>query len=50
MLQLSMRFLVLTLLYVLGGGNWQSTSYAVFAALEVIAMLVIIWLVWTWKE
>ena len=50
MLQLFMRFLVLTLLYVLGGGNWQSTCYAVFAALEVVAMLAIIWQAWTWKE
>lgn len=41
---------VLTLLYVLGGGNWESTSYAVFASLEVVAMLVIIWLAWRWKE
>jgi len=41
---------VLTLLYVLGGGNWESTSYFVFAAVEVIAMLMIIWLAWRWKE
>ena len=41
---------VLTLLYVLGGGNWESTSYAVFASFEVVAMLVIIWLAWRWKE
>jgi hypothetical protein len=41
---------VLTLLYVLGGGNWESTSYFVFAALEVIVMLVIIWQAWSWKE
>jgi hypothetical protein len=41
---------VLTLLYVLGGGNWESVSYPVFAALEVIAMLGIIWLVWTWRN
>ena len=41
---------VLTLLYVLGGGNWESTSYFVFAALEVVAMLAIIWLAWSWKE
>jgi hypothetical protein len=41
---------VLTLLYVLGGGNWESTSYFVFAALEVVAILVIIWLAWSWKE
>jgi hypothetical protein len=41
---------VLTLLYVLGGGNWESTSYFVFAAFEVVAMLAIIWLAWSWKE
>mgnify|MGYP001127097310 CR=1 FL=1 len=41
---------VLTLLYVLGGGNWESTSYYVFAALKVVAMLVIIWLAWSWRE
>jgi hypothetical protein len=41
---------VLTLLYVLGGGNWESTSYYVFAAVEVVAMLAIIWHAWTWKE
>ncbi len=40
---------VLTLLYVLGGGNWESTSYVVFASLEVVAMLVIIWQAWTWR-
>ena len=41
---------VLTLLYVLGGGNWESVSYPVFAALEVVAMLGIIWLAWTWRK
>ena len=41
---------VLILLYVLGGGNWESTSYFVFAALEVVAMLTIIWQAWSWKE
>jgi hypothetical protein len=35
---------VLTLLYVLGGGNWNSVSYPVFATLEVVALLGIIWL------
>jgi hypothetical protein len=39
---------VLTLLYVIGGGNWESTSYVVFAALEIVAMLGIIWLAWIW--
>jgi hypothetical protein len=41
---------VLTLVYVLGGGNWESVSYPVFAALEVIAMLAIIWLAFTWRN
>ncbi len=41
---------VLTLLYVLGGGNWESASYFVFASLEVVAMLVIIWQAWTWRN
>ena len=39
---------MLTLLYVLGGGNWSSPSYVVFASLEVVAMLGIIWLAWSW--
>ena len=41
---------VLTLLYVLGGGNWESVSYPVFAVLEVVAMLGIIRLAWTWRN
>ena len=41
---------VLTLLYVLGGGNWESASYPVFAALEVVAMLGIVWLAWNWRN
>ncbi len=41
---------VLTLLYVLGGGNWESPSYVVFAALESAAMLGITWLAWTWRN
>src|SRR5512145_2863484 len=41
---------VLTLLYVLGGGNWESVSYPIFAALEVAAMLGIIWLAWNWRS
>ncbi len=41
---------VTTLLYVLGGGNWESASYFVFAALEVAAMLGILWLAWTWRR
>lgn len=40
---------VLTLLYVLGGGNWESTSYVVFASLEVVALLAMIWLAWSWR-
>ncbi len=47
---LNLAAAVLTLLYVLGGGNWESVSYPVFAALEVIAMLGIIWLAWTWRN
>jgi hypothetical protein len=38
----------LTLLYVLGGGNWESTSYLVFVSLEVVAILGIIWLALNW--
>ncbi len=41
---------VLTLLYVLGGGNWESVSYPVFAALEIVAIFGIIWLAWTWRN
>ena len=41
---------VLTLLYVLGGGSWENTSYVVFASLEVVAMLGIIWLAWNWRS
>ena len=41
---------VLTLLYVIGGGNWESTSYVVFASLEVVALLVMIWLAWNWRD
>ena len=40
---------LLTLLYVLGGGNWESASYPVFAALEIVAMLGILWLAWNWR-
>jgi hypothetical protein len=40
---------VMTLLYILGGGNWESVSYPVFATLEIVAMLGIIWLAWTWR-
>ncbi len=41
---------VLTLLYVLGGGNWESASYYVFAALETASILAIIWQVWNWRS
>lgn len=41
---------VLTLLYVVGGANWESTSYPVFLVLEFIALLTIIWQAWSWKE
>ena len=40
----------LTLVYVLGGGNWESTSYFVFATLEVLALLGIFWAAWTWRS
>lgn len=41
---------LLTSVYVLGSGNWKSTSYPVFAALEVMAMLGIIWQAWNWRK
>jgi hypothetical protein len=40
---------VLTLLYVVGGGNWESTSYLVFVSLEVVALLGILWLALNWR-
>ena len=40
---------VLTLVYVVGGANWESVSYPVFLAVEVVAMLAIIWQAWSWK-
>jgi hypothetical protein len=40
----------LTLLYVIGGGNWSSASYGVFVSLEVAAMLAIIWFSWNWHS
>ncbi len=48
--RLNIVAVVLTLLYVLGGGNWASASYYVFASLEVVAMLSIIWLAWNWRS
>lgn len=47
---LNMAASLLTLLYVLGGGNWESASYPVFATLEVVALLGIIWLAWNWHN
>jgi hypothetical protein len=41
---------VLTLAYVFGGGNWENASYPVFAALEGLAMLGILWLAWNWRS
>ncbi|MEM5773523.1 MAG: DUF6326 family protein [Anaerolineaceae bacterium] len=41
---------LLTLLYVLGGGNWESVSYFIFASLEVIAIGWIIWQAWIWRN
>ena len=41
---------VLTLLYVVGGGNWESTSYLVFVSLEIVALLGIIWLALNWRK
>lgn len=38
----------LTLLYVLGGGNWEAASYPVFASLEVAAMSGIAWCAAAW--
>jgi hypothetical protein len=47
---LNMVASVLTLFYIVGGGNWGSTSYPVFALLEVAAIVVIFWLSLHWKE
>lgn len=41
---------VLTLLYVVGGANWESASYLVFLVLEFIALAAVIWQAWSWKE
>jgi hypothetical protein len=41
---------MLTLLYVLGGGNWENPSYIVFASLEVVALMAMIWLAWNWHN
>ncbi len=47
---LNMAAAVLTLLYVLGGGNWESSSYFVFATLETVSILAIIWQAWNWHS
>ncbi len=47
---LNMAAAILTLLYVLGGGNWESSSYFVFATLETVSILAIIWQVWNWRS
>lgn len=39
----------LTLLYVTGGGSWESVSYIVFAAIEIGGLLAIIWSAWKWS-
>lgn len=38
----------ITILYVTGGGNWDKTSYIVFATIEIVALLYIIWSAWKW--
>jgi len=40
---------IITILFVIGGGN-TSLSYIFFATIEVVAMLVIIWTAWRWRE
>ena len=40
---------VITILYVTGGGNWDRASYMVFAAIEIVAMVFIIWTAWKWR-
>lgn len=40
---------VITILYVIGGGN-TSVSYIFFATIEVACMLLIIWYAWKWTE
>ena len=41
---------VVILLYVLGGGNWESTSYYVFAVVEGAALAAMIWQALSWKK
>jgi hypothetical protein len=40
---------VITILYVIGGGN-TSVSYIFFATIEVACMLLIVWYAWKWTE
>jgi hypothetical protein len=40
---------VLTLLYITGGGSWDKTSYIVFASIEIVGLLAIIWAAWKWS-
>lgn len=39
----------LTLLYIIGGGSWDSPSYIVFAAIEIVGLLSIIRSAWKWS-
>lgn len=39
----------LTLLYIIGGGSWDSPSYIAFAAIEIVGLLSIIWTAWKWS-
>lgn len=40
----------LTLVWVLCNGNWESTSYIVFATFEVLALLGVAFLAWSWRS
>ncbi len=40
---------IITLVYIIGGGSWDKASYIVFAMLEILALLYIIWFAWTWR-
>lgn len=39
----------LTLLYIIAGGAWDKTSYIVFASIEIVGLLSIIWFAWKWQ-
>jgi len=39
----------LTLLYIIGGGSWDKPSYIVFASIEIVGLLSIIWSAWKWS-